>query len=133
MSSRKTDFPFADPFDQAVAHHGPPAVFTVDHKNQLRLNGDRSRETWTRILEESTPPRPPGEADPVRPDSDVVWCHCLFRDHGTGWVQYILVTSPALCSEHPRADVRRYDNQAQALAALAALGRPPIAEDSWDS
>lgn len=56
-------------------------------------------------------------------------CHCLFRDRATGFVQYVLVTSPQLCRAHPRADITLYPDQRTALAALAALGNPPIQRD----
>ena len=58
-------------------------------------------------------------------------CHCLYRDRATGFVQYVLVTSPALYADHPRADVRRFPDQASASAALAALGRPPLLRAGW--
>jgi hypothetical protein len=108
--------PFRDRFDRLLAEQGPPALFTVDAGGELRVDLVRTRDGWSRLV-----------ADVVLPREV---CHCLYRDRATGFVQYVLVTAPELYSEHPRADVRRYDSQADALAALAAIGRPPIA-DRW--
>ena len=100
-------------FDAAMLESGPPAVFTVDAKGQLGLDEWRTREHYGRIT---------GEL--VR---EV--CHCLYRDRATGFVQYVVVTSPQLCASHPRQDVSQYDDQAAALAVLATLGNPPISLD----
>ena len=104
------ELPFTDPFDGTIAAQGPPAVFTIDADGELRLAAMRSRNAWESVV------APPGlEA-----------CHCLFRDRATGWVQYILVTSPALYLDHPRAEIVRYPSQECALKALLALGTPPV-------
>lgn len=103
--------PFSDPFDRRVAADGPGALFTIGHKGQLRLALNRTRDQGKR-------------AGPDRPKTP---CHCLFRDRATGFVQYVLATTPALCVDHPRAEIARYPDQPTALAALAALGRPPVA------
>jgi hypothetical protein len=104
--------PFSDPFDRNLAAHGPGALFTIGHKGQLRLALNRSRDQGKRAADDR----------PKRP------CHCLFRDRATGFVQYVLATTPALCQAHPRADIREYPDQPSALAALASLGRPPVAD-----
>ena len=98
------------PFDQAVREQGPAAVFTIDAKGRLGLDELRTREHYGRI-----------EGD--KPQSE---CHCLFRDRATGFVQYVLLTSPELCVDHPRQDITRFADQAGALEALRALGNPPI-------
>lgn len=103
--------PFSDPFDRGVATDGPAALFTIGPRGQLRLALNRSRDQGKRSAEE-------------RPKSA---CHCLFRDRATGFVQYVLATSPALCMAHPRADIQVYTDQQSALDALNALGRPPVA------
>lgn len=97
------------PFDEEMAAHGPPAVFTVDAKGRLGVDEARTRETWCRV-----------GGSPKRGE-----CHCLFTDVATGWVQYVLVTSEELCREHPRAGIERFDTEEQALQALAALGPLP--------
>ncbi len=102
---------FADTFDQTLAEQGPPAVFGLTADGELRLQADRTREAWgSRAGTELTFER----------------CHCLYRDRATGFVQYLLVTSPALCEEHPRADIWRYDSEALALEALGRAGRPAV-------
>lgn len=102
--------PFATPFDEAVARSGAAALFTLDHQGELRLTSDRTRDAWNLL----TGPPAPG------------WTHCLVRDRGTGWVQYLLATSPDLVAQHPRADIRVFADGAAALAALSAYGRPPL-------
>ena len=108
---------FSDPFDQAVAERGPPAMFTINADGELRLHPDRTRDAWQRCAGEVGPRTPP--------------CHCLLRDQGTGWVQYVLVTSPLLVADHPRADAWRFGTEAAALDALAALGTVPVAQEGW--
>lgn len=103
--------PFSDPFDRSLAAAGPGALFTIGPRGQLRLALNRSRDQGKRAVADR----------PKRP------CHCLFRDRATGFVQYVLATTPALCEAHPRADIQRYPDQPAALAALASLGRPPVA------
>lgn len=92
-------------FDEALAEHGPPAIFTLDHKGRLGMDEARTRESWTRV-------------DYV---GEVVPCHCLFEDMATGWHQYVLATAEALCINHPRARVHRFANAEDALAALESL------------
>ena len=104
--------PFGDRFDAQLANDGPPAVFTVNADHELRLHPDRTRDAWQRVDDAVVP--------------TVESCHCLYRDRATGWVQYVLVTSPALCAQHPRADIWRYDSPAAALAALSGLGAAPV-------
>jgi hypothetical protein len=107
--------PFRDPFDQAMAGQGPPAVYTVDHKGQLGLNVERTRHAWQL----------------AGGDLSSGVCHCLYRDHATGFVTYVLATSPGLCAAHPRADIARFDSEELALAALAALGAPSVWRGEW--
>lgn len=109
-------FAFANRFDQSLAERGPPAIFTVDADGELRLSIDRTRE----VLEAAPPGPLPAE-----------WCHCLGRDRATGWVQYLLITSPALLPCVPRSDLRRFPTQDAAAAALAALGPLPLLPAPW--
>ncbi len=97
-------------FDELLLAQGPPAVFSIDAKGRMGLDEMRTREHYNRV---TSPPR-------------FGHCHCLYRDRVTGFVQYLLVTSPDLCTEHPRADVRRFDDEAAAMQFLAGLGDPPI-------
>jgi hypothetical protein len=106
---------FGSEFDRRLAEQGPGAVFTRDADGELRLADTRSREQHALVPE----PHP------------LAWCHCLYRDRATGFVQYLLVTSPALCASHPRADIARFPTQADALDALDRLGVPPVFRGSW--
>ena len=97
------------PFDREMAMRGPPAIFTVDAKGRLGVDEARTRETWCRV-----------GVEPERAE-----CHCLFTDRETGWVQYVLVTSEDFCRDHPRALIQRFETEAAAFEALAALGPLP--------
>ncbi len=106
---------FGTRFDAALARRGPPAWFTVDAGGELRLAPNRTRDAWDRL-----PPEAGSGALPLE------WCHCLVGDRATGWVQYVLVTAPGLCREHPRAVIQRFETQRAALEALSALGPVPV-------
>ena len=111
MSSPSTQLcGFRDPFDQRLAEEGPPAIFGLDADGELSLDLVRTREAWAEAsgLVEHEP------------------CHCLIRDNATGWVQYVLITSPSLCRHHPRADIVIMQDQQMALKALSDLGVPPV-------
>ena len=97
-------------FDEEMASHGPPAVFTLDHRDRLGLDEARTREAWTRVGSGGVH----------------LCCHCLFEDKETGWHQYVLVTSALLCASHPRAIIHRFDDAEAALGALNAMGSVPI-------
>lgn len=106
---------FGSCFDRGLAQSRFPAVFTCDADGELRLADDRSREAHAR----------------AQPPYTHQWCHCLYRDRATGYVQYVLVTSPELCTTHPRADIAHYPSQAAALTILDSLGSPPIDHGRW--
>jgi hypothetical protein len=96
-------------FDEAMAAHGPPAIFCLDHKGRLGLDEARSRESWSRL----------------GCGGEFEHCHCVFEDRATGWHQYVLATSALLCGGHPRAAVHRFETMEQALAFLSGLGPIP--------
>ena len=106
---------FCSPFDHALAHGGPAAVFLVDRGGALRFDATWTRDTWGR----APGPHAPG------------WVWILLRDRASGYVQMVLVTSPTLLADHPRADVRVYETQQQAVAARAEFGAMPLAKDGW--
>jgi hypothetical protein len=106
---------FGTHFDEALAR-ALPAIFTLDADGELRLNLDRSREAWDRLAAAGAPAPTFDEA------------HALLRDRATGWVLYARAGAWALLADHPRADVRRFPDEAAARAALAALGRPPVVD-----
>ncbi len=99
-------------FDAELMRKGPPAVFSIDAKGRIGLDDMRTREHYNRVQE-------PGVFEP---------CHCVYRDTVTGFVQYLLVTSPQLCVSHPRAEITRFDDAQAALACVAGLGDPPVSQ-----
>ena len=106
---------FCDPFDRALAETGPPCIFLPDREGFLRFDADWSRDCWTR----SEAPLAPG------------WRWVLLRDADTGFVQLILATAANLLVAHPRGQVRSFAELEDALAAVQAFGRPPLAEQPW--
>jgi hypothetical protein len=94
---------FADRFDEILAKEGPAAVFTHTSDGELKVDLLRTRDAWQRVT-----------GTPTRDD-----CHCLSRDHATGFVQYVFATSPELCTS-PRADVTRFPSEEAALEAQRA-------------
>ncbi len=110
---------FCNPFDEALAHAGPPAVFLPDPDGYWRFDASWTRDAWQRLDPEA--PRPaPG-----------AWRYVLLRDRATGFVQLALATGPALLGAHPRADVRPFETLEAAEAARGAFGRPPVAREAW--
>jgi hypothetical protein len=107
--------PFGDLWDRALALEGPPAIFTLDPRGQLRLNPERTRDHGRRVAD-------PGPAGPH---------HGLIRDRATGFVLYAFATGAGLLQSSDRDDIRLFDSQPAALAALAALGRPPLRAEPW--
>lgn len=106
---------FCNPFDAAIAAHGPAAVFLLDREGKLRLAPRWSRDTWGRH-----------GADRGR---DEAWL--LLRDPGTTYVILAYATGAWLLDDHPRLEVRRFPDEAAARAAWAALGRPPVDPEAW--
>lgn len=85
-------------------------MFLVDPEGNLRFDSEWTRDAYARV------PAPRERA----------WRWVLARDRGSGYVQLVLATSPELLAAHPRLDVRSFVDRALAVAALRALGRPPI-------
>jgi hypothetical protein len=106
---------FCSPFDKALAHTGPAAVFLIDRGGELRSDATWTRDAWGRA---------PGPHEPG-------WRWLLLRDHGSGFVQLILVTSPTLIVTHPRADVRAFESFEAASEVRQTYGHPAIAKAGW--
>lgn len=106
---------FASPFDEALARTGPAAVFLPDREGRLRFAPEWTMEAWDRAVN-------PHEAG---------WVWVLVRDHDTGYVNLALCTSPGLLIVHPKGDVRRFETEADAVAAREAIGRPYVAREPW--
>lgn len=115
MPAPQPDHPYCGPFDKAVALHGPAAVFLRDRDDLWRIDELWTRDAWQR--------------DPGPHESRLCWR--LLRDHATGFVVLVMSGSPTLLTSHPRADVRVYEVEADALAARAAFGTPPVCREPW--
>ena len=113
---------FCSAFDEHLALAGPPAIFIRTLEEQWRVEPDLSRDGYERA-------RLRGE--PVPPLSPAV--HVLARDTRTGFVSRFLVTAPALFADHPRLEVRFFEEETEAEAVLDSLGRPPLCAESWAS
>ncbi len=81
---------FTDPFDQALAEHGPAALFTLTHQGELQIDVMRTRE----LRRQNSPPFP------------IEKCHCLVIDSATKWPQYALITSSKMCSNFERGVIQ---------------------------
>ncbi len=106
---------FPNPFDQLMFEQGPPAVFLPDRKGEWKLEPTWSRDAWGR------------DAGPH--ERGVAWA--LVRDKGTGFITLVVLTSPTLLRQWPRADVRLYEDEASAREARAAFGEPPLCREAW--
>ncbi len=106
---------FCSPFDEHLAASGSAAVFFPDHEGLLRFDAEWTRDAWGR----AEGPHAPG------------WRWLLLRDHDTHYVQLALVTSPTLIEAHPRADVRSFEQEDDALAAWRALGPSRLRREPW--
>ncbi len=114
------DVVFCSGFDAAVARSGVPAVLVADRDGLFKIDEEWLRDAWTRLA----------AASPDRaPSPGLAWT--LLRDHSTGFVSLALITSPDLLVAHPRADVRAYRTRAEAEAARASFGRPPVCREPW--
>lgn len=106
---------FCNPFDETLATAGPAAIFLPDREGMLRFDESWTRDAWGR--------------NPGPHALQTAWG--LVRDHATGFVTLVLVTSPGLLEGWPRADVRVFDARADAEAFRAGLGPLPIAAAPW--
>jgi hypothetical protein len=105
---------YCNPFDEALARDGAPAIFLRDREGMLRFDETWTRHAWGR------------EAGPHAHG----WTWLLLRDRATGYVTVVLATSPTLMPSHPRCDVREVADRDAAEAQLAAYGSPPICDEA---
>ena len=111
---------FCSAFDEHLADAGPPAIFIRTIEGQWRVEPDLSRDGYERARQ---------RGEPVPPLSRPL--HVLARDTRTGFVSRFLVTAKALFFDHPRLEVRFFEEESEAVAVLGALGRPPLCAESW--
>lgn len=107
---------FCSPFDEHLARRGPGAVFLHDPEGRLRFDAEWTRDAYARSA-----------------GGDVDWRWVLARDRASGYVLLALVTAADLVGAvgGGRLDVRPYERREDAVAALSALGRPPVAQEAW--
>ena len=105
---------FCNAFDEHLASHATAAIFLRDHEGLWRFDASWTRDAW--------------ERNPGPHEHGLRWVHV--RDHQTGFVVCVLVTSPTLLPAHPRGDVRTFTSEAEAFEALDAIGRPPVTRDA---
>ncbi|MBM4367971.1 MAG: hypothetical protein FJ102_17290 [Deltaproteobacteria bacterium] len=103
---------FASVFDERLFHEGPPAIFTLDPRGQLRVDPERSREIYMML--------DPGARAPG---------FYVFTDRATGVRMLAVVTHPAMAERQPRALVQRFADYASA-AAQAVQEWPVAAPDA---
>lgn len=106
---------FCSPFDATLAASGPAAIFLPDREGLLRFDAEWTRDAWGRA--------------PGPHEIGLRWA--LVRDHTTGFVGILLVSSPTLLVEHPHMDVRLFDTQEDAEMARAHFGNPPVSPAPW--
>jgi hypothetical protein len=98
-----SDVTFCSPFDAALAHQGPAAVFLPDPEGALRFQANWTRDAWAR----AEGPHAHG------------WRWVVMRNRDSGFVLIALATSPTLLAEPPRFDVRSFEGRAEAVAFQA--------------
>lgn len=106
-----SDLPFASRFDRELFERGPPAIFTLDPRGELRVDPERTREIH--LLTSDLDGREVGSF--------------VLRDRKTGVLMAMLVTHPAMATLQPRADVERLESWAAASARARAQWRAPPA------
>lgn len=95
---------FVAPFDEELSRKGPAGLFTCNHDGELCFD-----LVQTRYLRKYNQP-----PFPVQP------CHCMLIDKITKWPQYALITSAALVTNHPQADIVVFGEQQMAIDAVNA-------------
>ena len=114
---------FCDVFDQNMAQSGVPGVFVLDVDGELRFDLGRTRDFWQH--------RGLGSGGSVVLGvSTLEACHCLLRDKANGWTQYVLLTSPLLLGDLPRAELIRFASRQEAMDRLVQLGALPVSSNS---
>lgn len=98
---------FLDIFDEILAKDGPPAVFTLNYEGCLQFDLLRSRDMLRQNPHTKTKS----------------WCHCVAIDNSTGWPQYLLLTSPDLCTHHERASFTIFSSYEEALSFVDTCKR----------
>lgn len=102
-SSREPFWPFASAWDEALAADGPGTIFTLDPKQLLRADAERTREIG---LEHGAL-------------ANLGAHHFIVTDRATGVLMYLFVTHPTLAEHQLRADARRVPDLDSAVREVA--------------
>lgn len=101
---------FASWWDRRLAAEGPPAIFTLDPRGDLRVDPERTREAELLV----------GVPDRREP------AHYVLTDGVTGVRLYLYVTHPLLATCQPRGTVERFPHPRLAIAqAVEQWAVPP--------
>jgi hypothetical protein len=103
---------FSSDFDARIFRDGPPAVFMLDGRGELRVDPERTREIE---LLAGLP-------------ADKEVAHYVLTDRATGVKMYVLVTHPSLAELQPRAEARRVADFASGAAEVAEQWSRPRPE-----
>jgi hypothetical protein len=103
---------FASVFDAVMFREGPPALFTLDPRGELRVDPERTREI---LLQEPSAAGLTSWED--APRSPGTW---VLRDRATGLRMVVVVTHAWLATLQPRAEATPAGDFAQALAEVRA-------------
>ena len=106
---------FCNAFDERLSEVGPAAIFLRDHEGLYRFDASWTRDAWER------------NSGPHAVET--VWV--LVRDHATGFVARLLVSSPTLLPTHPRGDVKAFATEPEADAFLKTLGALAVSAKAW--
>lgn len=90
---------FASAYDEALFLDGPPAIFTLDPRGQLRVDPERTREMY---MVGAPGPREEG--------------FYVLYDGATGVRVLLVVTHPCMAEWQPRGRVCRFADYASAAA-----------------
>ncbi len=93
-------------FDEFLATADVPAIFTLSHEGELRLDVERTRD-FVRENPEAL----------LEPQKGRHWNHCVAVDQETKWPQYLLITGEELC-QHSRFNVMRCLDYTSAISLL---------------
>lgn len=103
---------FASWWDRRLAAEGPPAIFTLDARGDLRVDPERTREAELLV----------GVPEGREP------AHFVLTDGATGVRLYLYVTHPALALCQPRGTVERFPDSAAAIAEAVEQWAVPAPE-----
>ncbi len=103
---------FASVFDSVLFREGPPAMFTLDPRGELRVDPERTREIL--LMEPTVAGLASWEDAPRSPGT---W---ILRDRATGLRMLVVVTHAWLATLQPRAEVTQVEDYEAARAMVRA-------------